>query len=61
MTIKTHSLVALDYNELMPNEIPPQVTYNGQTVLVLRRIVSDSVVDLDIAEVRAILPKDTAE
>jgi len=55
--MKTHSLVALDYSELMPNEIPSQVTYSGQTVLVLRRIVSDSVVDLDIAEVRAIFPK----
>jgi len=55
--MKTHSLVALDYSELMPNEIPSQVTYSSQTVLVLRRIVSDSVVDLDIAEVRAIFPK----
>ena len=54
---KTHSLVTVDC-DLQANEIPSRVVYNRQTVLLLRRIVSDSVADLNIAEVRAILPKD---
>tara|TARA_R100001244_G_scaffold90191_2_gene68454 strand:+ start:301 stop:495 length:195 start_codon:yes stop_codon:yes gene_type:complete len=55
---KTHSLVTVDY-ELQANEIPPRVVYMRQTVLLLRRIVPGSVVDLNITEVRAILPKGT--
>lgn len=60
MSIKTHSLVTVDY-ELQANEIPPRVVYMRQTVLLLRRIVSDSVVDLSITEARAILPRAAEE
>ena len=57
----THSLTALDFDQLQPNEQPPELTYNVQQVLLLRRIVSGSVADLTLADARTLLADNAPE
>lgn len=55
MSIKTHSLVYLDSDDLRSNESPPKVIYNGVEGYLLRRISDESIVDLTLTEVRELL------
>ena len=53
--IPTHSIVALTFDQLNPNEQPPELAYGGQQALLLRRIVSGSFADLTLPEVRVLI------
>jgi len=59
--MNTHSLVNLDFKQLQSNEQPPELTYNGQQVLLLRRIVGGSIADLTLSEARALIAENTPE
>ena len=59
--ILTHSIVPLSFDQLEMNEQPPELNYGGQQVLLLRRIVSGSIVDLPLVEVRALIAANTPE
>ena len=59
--ILTHSIVPLSFDQLEMNEQPPELSYGGQQVLLLRRIVSGSIVDLPLTEVRALIADNTPE
>lgn len=60
-SMSTHSLVGLDFSQLQPNEQPPELTYQGQQVLLLRRIVEGSVADLTLPEARDLIDENTPE
>lgn len=57
----THSLVSLEFITERPNEHPPELTYQGQQVFLLRRVVSGSIVNLTLAEARVLIAENTPE
>lgn len=57
----THSLVLLDFDQFNPSEQPPEITYQGQQVFLLRRVLGGSIVDLTLAEARALLVENAPE
>ena len=59
--ILTHSLVSLSFDQLELNEQPPELTYENQQVLLLRRIVAGSIVDLPLSEVRSLIADNAPE
>ena len=61
VAIPTHSLVALTFDQFQPNEQPPELAYGGQQALLLRRIVSGSLADLTLAEVRVLITDNAPE
>ena len=58
MTLR--SIVALD-TKLEANEVPPEVTYNGVTGLLLRRLANPSLLDLTMTKWRECLAQNTPE